>query len=103
MNEETTLETVLQHFPKLTILGTMLSGFILLIITGIYGPKFLIFTNGIATKGLSGMHWQDFLTMVITLCFVIFYFCFLFGYKMLEKFVITGLLTSKIIPKKGKF
>lgn len=94
------LATKLKRHPTLTIFLMMLSGFCLLVMTGLFAPKALALLEAIDNHGISGMHWPHFLILIAAGLYGMIGFFFYLTFKVLEKAVVDDILTS--LPKQQK-
>ncbi len=100
MSQES-LAAKLKRRPAVTLMLMMLTGFCLLVITGMFVPKVLALLEAIDAHGVSGMRWQHFLVLVVAGLYGIMGFGFYLVFKVLEKAVIDDILTSLPKSKKG--
>lgn len=97
-----TLAIKLKRRPMLTLFFMMLSGFCLLVISGLFVPEVITLIKAINTHGISGMRWSHILVMIMAALYGVIGFSFYLVFKVLEKVVIDDMLTSPFKPKKGK-
>lgn len=96
------LATKLKRHPMVSIGFMMLSGFCLLVMTGLFAPKALIVLEAINANGFSGMRWQHFLVIIWASLYGIVGFFFYLAFKVTEKIVVDEILYALPQPKKDK-
>lgn len=94
------LITKLKRRPMLSLAFMILSGFCLLIMTGIFAPAAISLLKAIDEHGLSGMGWPHFLVMAWAALYGFLGFGFYLAFKVLEKVVVDEILTA--LPKLKK-
>lgn len=94
MRKETVAARLRRH-PKLSLALMMISGFCLLVMTGIFAPKAIALIEVIDTHGFSGMGWREAIIMLFGLIYGTLGFFSYLAFRVFEKAVVDNILTSQ--------